>query len=323
MRILAFAEQRNNRFKKSSFETVKAAQSVANDLGAECVALVIGSGVEGIAPELGAYGATRVIVVDDPSLAQHSNTAFAAVIAGIANKENASIVFLPASQMGKDIAPRVAVKLNAGLAADCVALKAENGDILATRPVYAGKALLDVKVKTPVKVFTLRPNVFTATASNGAATVEKASVTLTPEDFGSVVKEVKVASGRPDVTEADIIVSGGRGLKGPENFHLIEDLADVLGAGVGASRAVVDAGWRPHDEQVGQTGKTVSPTMYVACGISGAVQHLAGMSSSKYIVAINKDKDAPIFQVADYGIVGDVFEILPELTAQLKQALGK
>src|SRR3970282_1274444 len=156
MRILAFAEQRNNRFKKSSFETVKAARSVANDLGAECVVLVIGSGVEGIAPELGPYGATRVIVVDDPSLAQHSNTAFAAVIAGIANKENASIVFLPASQMGKDIAPRVAVKLNAGLAADCGTLKAENGDILATRPVYAGKALLDVKVKTPVKIFTLR-----------------------------------------------------------------------------------------------------------------------------------------------------------------------
>jgi len=323
MRILAFAEQRNNKFKKSSFETVKAAQSIANELGAECAALVIGSGVESIAPELGAYGATRVIVVDNPSLAQHSNTAFAAVIAGIAIEEKASIVFLPASQMGKDIAPRVAVRLNAGLAADCVALKAENGDVLATRPVYAGKAMLDVRVKTPVKVFTLRPNVFTATASTGTATVEKASVALTPNDFGSVVKEAKVASGRPDVTEADIIVSGGRGLKGAENFHLIESLADVLGAGVGASRAVVDAGWRPHDEQVGQTGKTVSPTMYVACGISGAVQHLAGMSSSKYIVAINKDKDAPIFQVADYGIVGDVFEILPELTAQLKQALGK
>jgi electron transfer flavoprotein alpha subunit len=324
MKVLAFAEQRENKFKKSSFETVKAARGIADQLEAECLALVVGSGVEAIGAELAAYGASRVLVVDDPKLARHSNTAISRVIAGIASKEGVEHVFLPASQMGKDIAPRVAVKLNAGLAADCVALKVEKGDIIATRPVYAGKALVDVRVKTQTKVFTLRPNVFTAgTPTNGTAKVEKVDVALEADDFGSTVREVKVATGRPDVTEADIIVSGGRGLKGPENFHLIESLADVLGAGVGASRAVVDAGWRPHDEQVGQTGKTVSPTMYVACGISGAVQHLAGMSSSKYIVAINKDKDAPIFQVADYGIVGDVFEILPELTGQLKAVLGK
>ncbi len=324
MKILAFAEQRDHKFKKSSFETVRAARGIADQLGADCVALVAGSGVEGMAGALGAYGASRILVVDDEKLARHSNTAFSKVIAEVAAKENASHVFLPASQMGKDLSPRVAVRLNAGLASDCVALKVEGGDIVATRPVYAGKALIDVRVKTPVKVFTLRPNVFTAgPPQDSSARVEKVSVAIDPNDLGSVVKEVKAATGRPDVTEADIVVSGGRGLKGPENFHLIEALADVLGAGIGASRAVVDAGWRPHDEQVGQTGKTVSPTMYVACGISGAVQHLAGMSSSKYIVAINKDKDAPIFQVADYGIAGDVFEVLPELTAQLKAALGK
>jgi electron transfer flavoprotein alpha subunit len=324
MNILAFAEQRDNTFKKSSFETVRAARAIADQLGGTCVALVVGSGVESIAGVLGGYGAARIVVVDDARLARHSNTAVAKVIADVAVRENAQQVYLAASQMGKDLAPRVAVKLAAGLAADCIALKVEGGDILATRPVYAGKALIDVRVKTPVKVFTLRPNVFTAGApQNGGAAVEKMAAALADSDFGSVVRDVKVATGRPDVTEADIIVSGGRGMKGPENFHLIESLADVLGAGVGASRAVVDAGWRPHDEQVGQTGKTVSPTMYVACGISGAVQHIAGMSSSKYIVAINKDKDAPIFQIADYGIVGDVFEILPELTSQLKTTLGK
>lgn len=323
MKILVFAEQRDLRFKKSAFETVFAARGIAVTLGAEVTALVIGSGVQGIAPELGAYGASRVIAVDDPSLAAHSNTAYAKVIAAVAAGEGAHIVFLPASQMGKDLAPRVAVKLGAGLASDCVALKVENGDVIATRPVYAGKAVMDVRVMTDVKVFTLRPNVFTAAPGSGAATVERVTIPLDPADFATTVKELHVATGRPDVTEADIIVSGGRGMKGPEHFPLIEGLADVLGAGVGASRAVVDAGWRPHDEQVGQTGKTVAPTLYIACGISGAVQHLAGMSSSKYIVAINKDKDAPIFQVADYGIVGDVFEILPELTRQLKQTLGK
>lgn len=227
--------------------------------------------------------------------------------------------------MGKDLGARIAAKLKAGLAPDCVAIKVDNGSIIATRPVYAGKALVDVKINSPKKVFTLRPNVFNAGATDGSsAKIEKISLSLQDSDFASKVTGVSIAkSGRPDLTEAEIIISGGRGLGAPENFKIIEEAADVLGAAVGASRAVVDAGWRPHGDQVGQTGKTVSPSLYIAVAISGAIQHLAGMSSSKYIVAINKDKDAPIFQVADYGIVGDAFEIIPELTAQLKKALGK
>ncbi len=323
MKVLAFAEQRENKFKKSSLEAVQAARRLADSLGGTVVALVAGSGVEVIAAELGPYGANQVIAVDQPDLARYSSTACAKVIATVAEQQGAEIVVLSASQMGKDVAPRVAEKLKAGLAADCVALTMEDQVLVATRPVFAGKALLDVSITTPVKVYTLRPNVFTATPGSGVAAVEKISVALGAEDFGSVVIDAKVATGRPDVTEADMIVSGGRGMKGPEHFALVEQLADVLGAAVGASRAVVDAGWRPHSEQVGQTGKTVSPMLYIACGISGAVQHLAGMSSSRFIVAINKDKDAPIFQMADYGIVGDVFEVLPELTAQLKQALGR
>ena len=322
MNILVFAEQRTNAFKKGSFETISAARALAPQLGGKVFALVVGHGVGAIAKELGTYGADRILVFDNPQLENHSNTAYAKVIAQVAASEGTPLVFLAATQMGKDIAPRVAVKLNAGLASDCIALNMEQGELVATRPVYAGKALADVKVTTPTKVFTLRPNVFTATAGTGNSTVEMVNVSLAPTDFGSTVKEVTVSTGRPDVTEADIIVSGGRGMKGPENFTLIEDLADALGAAVGASRAVVDAGWRPHDEQVGQTGKTVAPTLYIACGISGAVQHLAGMSSSKYIVAINKDKDAPIFQIADYGIVGDVLEVLPDLTAQIKVMRG-
>ena len=324
MKILAFAEQREGKFKKSAFEVTQAARVIADKLSAELFVLVIGDNVENIAPELGAYGATRVSIVQDPRLHYYSTTAYAKIVAEAAQQFSIDTLFLPASQMGKDLASRVAAKLSAGVAADCIALEIHSGEIIAARPVYAGKALVDVKVTSAKKIFTLRPNVFTASPTNGATpAVEKLNLQLTEDDFTSKVTGVKIAEGRPDVTEASIIVSGGRGMKGPEHFHLVEKLADVLGAAVGASRAVVDAGWRPHDEQVGQTGKTVSPTLYIACGISGAVQHLAGMSSSKYIVAINKDKDAPIFQIADYGIVGDVFEILPSLTEELKKKLGK
>ncbi|HUL44009.1 MAG TPA: electron transfer flavoprotein subunit alpha/FixB family protein [Bacteroidota bacterium] len=323
-KILAFAEQREGKFKKAAFEATQTAKNIAGQLSGEAVALVVGDGIDGIAAQLGQYGAARVIAVQDPRLKNYSTTAYSKVVAEIAKQENASVIILPATQMGKDLSPRVSGKLGAGLAADCTALKVSNGEIVATRPVYAGKSLVDIRITSPVKIFTLRPNVFTAVpGGNGSPNVQKATVNLTDADFAAKVTGIKIAEGRPDVTEAGIIVSGGRGMKGPEHFVLVEKLADVLGAGVGASRAVVDAGWRPHDEQVGQTGKTVSPSLYIACGISGAVQHLAGMSSSKYIVAINKDKDAPIFQIADYGIVGDVFEILPALTEEVRKLLGK
>jgi len=324
MTILAFAEQRDGKLKKTAFEVVRAARTIADQTGGQVLALLIGNSVKAPGSELGGYGAHKVLAVEDPRLALYSTTAYAKVIAEAARSVNAGLVFLAATAMGKDVAPRVAIKLQAGLAADCTALKVDNGTVIASRPVFAGKAITDVTITTPVQVYTLRPNVFTAGGSNGTqAPVEQFAVALSDEDFSVVVKEVTQATGKLDVTEADIIVSGGRGLKGPENFHIIEELAAVLGGAVGASRAVVDAGWRPHDEQVGQTGKTVSPSLYIAVGISGAIQHLAGMSSSKYIVAINKDKDAPIFQVADYGIVGDAFEVVPALANEVRKLLGK
>ncbi len=324
MIILAFAEQREGAFKKSAYEVTTAAKRLAGETGGTVVTLVIGSGVTSIAAGLGAYGATKVFVADDPRLQYYSTTAYAKIVAEAAKSAGASVILLPASQMGKDLAPRVGAKLSAGIASDCIALTASGGTLTATRPVYAGKAMIDVTVTSPIKIFTLRPNVFTAVTTNGGpAAVEPFAPALTDADFAVRATGVKVAVGRPDVTEASIVVSGGRGVKGPEHFHFIEELADVLGGAVGASRAVVDAGWRSHEEQVGQTGKTVSPTLYIACGISGAIQHLAGMSSSKYIVAINKDKDAPIFQVADYGIVGDLFDVVPALTSELKKLSGK
>jgi electron transfer flavoprotein alpha subunit len=324
MKILVFAEQRDNKFKKPAFEAIRAARTVADQLGGEVIGLVIGGAVQSIAPALGGYGAARVCVAEDPRLTMYSPTAYAKIIAAVAQSQQANVVILPATSMGKDLAPRVAVKLDAGLAADCITMKVEGGEIIATRPVYAGKALTDVKLASVLKVFTLRPNVFSAgEATNTAVPTEAASATVTDQDFSCVVKEVKQSSGKLDVAEADIIVTGGRGMKGPEHFGIIEQLAGALGGAVGASRAVVDAGWRPHEEQVGQTGKTVSPSLYIAVAVSGAIQHLAGMSSSKYIVAINKDKDAPIFQAATYGIVGDAFEVVPALTAEVKKLLGK
>jgi electron transfer flavoprotein alpha subunit len=325
-RVLTFAEQREGKFKKSAFEAVRTGRKIAEEIKAEFLTLVIGNeNAVKIAPELGGYGAEKVIVVQDDRLGSYSLTAYSKVIAEVVDKYDVGYIFMSATAMGKELAPRVAGKIDAGFALDCTDLKVENGEVIATRPVYAGKAFIRVKVNSERKIYTLRPNVFSAGESDGKpAEVEKFEVNLTDDDFSVVAFEtVASTKGKLDVTEADIVVSGGRGLKAPENFKMIEELAEILGGAVGASRAVVDAGWRPHDEQVGQTGKTVSPKLYIAIGISGAIQHLAGMSSSKVIVAINKDKDAPIFQVADYGIAGDLFEVVPALIEELKKVLGK
>lgn len=320
MKILVFAEQRDNCYKKTAYEVSQAASKIAAKLNSEVIALTIGENISSIAPQLGNYGIKKVIVVNEPRLKNYSTSAFTSIVNQIVEKENVSVIFLPASSMGKDLAPCLSAKLNAGVASDCTQLKVEDGKIIATRPVFSGKGFLDLEITSEKKIFTLRPNVFTISqTTTELATVEEFKPQLEEKNFSTIVTEVKQSSSKKDVTEADIIVTGGRGLKSPENFAMIEKLADTLGAAVGASRAVVDAGWRPHDEQVGQTGKTVSPSLYIAVAVSGAVQHMAGMSTSKYIVAINKDKDAPIFSIADYGIIGDAFEIVPAMIEEINK----
>ncbi len=316
-KILVFLEQRDGQIKKSSYEVSAAAWKVSKDLNAEVEGVVIGSEVEN--PNIvGNYGLKKVYHIKNEQLANYSSSAYTDILIDLIKSIDSQIIIFSATSMGKDLAPRIAAKLDCGIVNDVIDWKVDNSEIIATRPVYAGKALTDVKIKSDKKIFTLRPNVFKAEKiTEQAATIEIKKVD-NPNLRTKVIEIIK-SDTKLDVAEADIIVSGGRGVKAPENFKLIEELADLLGAATGASRAVVDAGWRPHSEQVGQTGKTVSPTLYIALGISGAIQHLAGMRSSKYIVAINKDKDAPIFQVADYGIVGDLFEIVPAMIEEIKK----
>lgn len=316
-KIMVFVEQRDGQIKKSSLEAAKAASDLAAKVSGSAEALAIGNEISSL-DSLGGYGIGKVTHLKSADLANYSSSAYTELITKFVSDNAFDIVFFGSTSLGKDLAPRLCAKIDAGLAMDCTALNFENGEIIATRPVYAGKALIDLKVISAKKIFSLRPNVFNSGTPNG----NKAEINLVNVDAPDLrvkVTDIKKAEGKLDVAEADIIVSGGRGLKGPEHFHLVEELANVLGAATGASRAAVDAGWRPHGEQVGQTGKTVSPTLYIALGISGAIQHLAGMRSSKYIVAVNKDKDAPIFQIADYGIVGDLFEVVPALTEEIKK----
>ncbi len=321
--VLAVLEQRDGALRKVSHEVVTGARRLADALGGEVHALVMGRGAVQGADASGRYGADKVITATNAGFGHYAPEGYARATSERAKAGGYGAVVFAASAQGKDLAPRVAAQLGVGLAADVTDVAVDGGKVTVTRPVYAGKALLRVKVNATPAVVSLRPNVFTPVERPKAGTGE--TVAIAGDAGRVVVKGIKAsAGGSLDVAEAPIVVSGGRGLKEPANFKLLEELAQAFGgkAAVGASRAVVDAGWRPHGDQVGQTGKTVSPSLYVAVGISGAIQHLAGMRTAKVIVAINKDKDAPIFKVADYGIVGDLFDVVPKLTAEIKKLHG-
>jgi electron transfer flavoprotein alpha subunit len=320
MSILAVIEQRDGHVRSGAREVLGEATRLAGALGGEVVGVCAAAADPGLSG-LGEAGAARVLFARHDAFAFYHAEGYAHAVAAAIAALTPSVVLFAASAMGRDLAPRVAARLGLGLASDCTALSASGGRLVATRPVFAGKALQTVAFPHTPALVSLRPKIFAAVSHpGGVAAVEPLALDYDPATYRArVVRTAASAGGKIDLTESEIIVSGGRGLKGPENFHLIEELADALGATVGASRAVVDAGWRPHADQVGQTGKTVSPKLYVAVGISGAIQHLAGMSSSRCIVAINKDPDAPIFKVADYGVVGDLFEIVPALARAVRE----
>ncbi len=323
--ILVFAEQRDGTIKRVVLEALGEARRLME--GSSVAAVLIGDQVSSGAKTLAEAGADTVYLADDPSFRFYSSDRYAAVVSDMALKLNATLILMGATAMGKDLGPKVAARLHAPFAQDCIGLAVEKEKgVIATRPIYGGKLIAKVRAQKPGGCFvaTVRPNVFPIgpVQEGKTASIEPytPSVPMAPAGPAVQVKEVVAASGsKVELTEASIIVSGGRGLREPANFRLVEELAEALGAAVGASRAAVDAGWKPHAYQVGLTGKTVSPLLYIACGISGAIQHQAGMSSSKYILAINKDPNAPIFKIANYGIVGDLFEILPRLTESIRK----
>ncbi len=323
--IWVYLEISGGEISKASLEGLGEARRQADASGGNVTGLIIASGAGQLAEKAGHHGADRVLVADDADYADFNLEVHAHLVAQALGGGDAELLLLPVSTHTRELAARLAAALGSGLAADCTAIEGAGADRVFTRPIYAGKAFEKITLAGSPAIATLRPNNFALIeADTGrSATVEEMGGKPDAASLRSVVKEaVAAAAGKIPLGEATIIVSGGRGMKGPENYGILEELADELGAAVGASRAAVDAGWRPHGDQVGQTGKTVSPVLYIACGISGAIQHLAGMSSSRFIVAVNKDPDAPIFKVADYGIVGDLFEVVPLLTAEFKQALA-
>ena len=317
--VFVITEQRDGVFRKVSFEAVSEGRRIADGLGSDLSTMVIGSGVEGIAGELGKYGPDKILVADDPALADYTTDGYTNVIADIIQSSDPAVILIGATAQGKDLSARLAARLDAGLAMDCTAIKLDNGKLTCTRPMFGGKIFANVEIEGSVQIIAIRPNVMDIAETAKDCAVEKPAVQV-GDVKTSVVERSMDTGDKIELTEADIVVSGGRGTGG--EFEAIELLASAFGGAVGASRSAVDEGWRPHSDQVGQTGKVVSPVLYVACGISGAIQHLAGMSTSKYIVAINKDPEAPIFSKADLGIVGDLFEVVPAVAEEVKKIKG-
>jgi len=319
-------DDRQGNPKKVMAEVLGEAARLAGQAGgqAEAVWLTDKATPEGV-KQLGEFGAKRVWVLENPALAPYRGEVWTPILADLAGKESPQAILAPVTTRQRELMARLAARLGAGLSADSTALALEDGKLVATRPVYAGKLLSKVTWSKTPWLATLRPNVFRPAEPQAGASpqVEKPAVSVPAEAMKLVERKEEAATGLPELAEAEIVVSGGRGLKGPENFVILEDLAKVMGAAVGASRAAVDAGWRPHRFQIGQTGRTISPKLYMGFGISGAIQHLAGMRTSKVICAVNKDPEAPIFKIADYGIVGDLFEVAPLLTAEFKKLLEK
>ncbi|MGB7296062.1 MAG: electron transfer flavoprotein subunit alpha/FixB family protein [Candidatus Aminicenantales bacterium] len=322
--ILTCIEIRDNKIKKASLEALSEAGRIAAELKTEAAAVVVGTGKDGLATELAACGASKVYLLENAALDQYSTQDHGAVLADLVKKTGPSAVFFSATSMGKDLAPRLAARMGVGVATECTQVAVKDGKLEFTRPIFAGKALLTFRLTSSPQIVSLRPNVFPLAQTAGAGEVIKAAVEVPVcKAAASVTEILQERGGEMDVTEADFIISGGRGMKGPENFGLLREISELIPrSAVGASRSAVDSGWIGHQHQVGQTGKTVSPNLYMAFGISGAIQHLAGMSSSKVIVAVNKDPDAPIFKVADFGVVGDLFQVIPPLKEELKKLRG-
>jgi len=320
--ILVFIETREGKVKKSSLEALGEAKRRASELGQPVGAALIGADMECLNPEIFSCGAGTIFLLENPQLAAYSSQGYTLALDALAREIHPQAVFLAATAMGKDLAPRLAARLGVALASDCTKVEVKDRNLEFARPVFAGKAVLTVKLKGLPQLATLRPNVFPlAEKIETAGEVVKKKITIPDGAIkGQVAEILKGEGGEIDVTEAEVIISGGRGMKAPENFTLLKEISAIIPrSAVGASRSAVDSGWIGHQHQVGQTGKTVSPNLYIAVGISGAIQHLAGMSSSKVIVAINKDPEAPIFKAADYGIVGDLFQVLPALREELKK----